>query len=137
MRRALPPHVCGEQVRVALLEARPATLSTKHLVAATNNLSVYQVKRGLIYVREHLAAQYGTPLIYVPGQGFLITEDPADVVPFAQRQFKTEYTRFKRLLTGTIDPFFACHPTDDWGRRVRDMLAGSKTTMENLSDLEP
>ncbi|WP_207944398.1 hypothetical protein [Actinomadura rubrisoli] len=45
-RPRVPANVCGERVRVTLMEARPAGLTTKQLMVATG-LSEYYVRKGL------------------------------------------------------------------------------------------
>ena len=52
----VPANVSGDLVRVALMEARPAGLTTRQLVVATE-LSAYQVQSGLRLLREILAAR--------------------------------------------------------------------------------
>ncbi|MEV0237500.1 hypothetical protein [Nonomuraea sp. NPDC050786] len=53
-------NVCGDQVRLALLEARPAGLAARQLVGAPK-LSLYQVRKGILYIREVSAMAHLTP----------------------------------------------------------------------------
>jgi hypothetical protein len=134
VRRALPEHVCGEQVRVALMEARPAALTGRQLVAATR-MSPWQVRRGLIYLRTVLAAQHGTPLIWTPGQGYRLSPPLEDLIGYERAQFQQKLTQITRLITATIDPHYASFPDDDWIRLVREQLGGARATMELLTRL--
>ncbi|WP_084960378.1 hypothetical protein [Thermoactinospora rubra] len=59
--RGLAANVGGEQVRLALPEARPARLTARQLAAATG-LSLYHVRKGILYTREVSAmASAGSP----------------------------------------------------------------------------
>ncbi|GGP78125.1 hypothetical protein [Streptomyces abikoensis] len=51
---------CGDLVRAALLEARPAGLRTSRLVAATR-LTPSKVARGIGHLRDIGAAEHLTP----------------------------------------------------------------------------
>jgi hypothetical protein len=57
-RDRLPTNVCGERVRMALMEARPA------------GLSPYQVRKGILWIKEVAAREHVTPLIYTPKGGY-------------------------------------------------------------------
>lgn len=134
MRRALPEHVCGEQVRVALMEARPSALTGRQLVSATR-MSPWQVRRGLVYLRTVLAAQHATPLIWTPGEGYRLSPPQEELIVYERAQFQQKLTQISRLITATIDPHYACFPEDDWIRLVREQLGGARATMELLTRL--
>jgi len=51
---------------LALLEVRPAGLTTRQLVAATG-LNLGHVRKGVVYVREVAAMQHLTPLTWITG----------------------------------------------------------------------
>lgn len=57
----LSANVCGEQVRIALMEARPAGLTLAQLVIATG-LSTYYVRKGLNYIKDTAALEHLTPI---------------------------------------------------------------------------
>jgi hypothetical protein len=76
----LPASVCGERVRVALMEARPAGFSTKQLMVATG-LSAYDVRKGLLWIKETAALQHLTPLIWSPKEGYRFSAPPATGSP--------------------------------------------------------
>ncbi|WP_409497389.1 hypothetical protein [Amycolatopsis sp. cmx-11-12] len=61
MRRAALGDLRRGQIRIALLEARPAGLTTRQLVATTE-LTLSQMRHGIAYLREFLAPQHMQPL---------------------------------------------------------------------------
>ncbi|ANZ35940.1 hypothetical protein BBK82_07455 [Lentzea guizhouensis] len=133
-RRGLPAHVCGEQVRMALMEARPSALTLAQLVSATK-MSLSQVRRGLVYLREVLASQHGTPLIWTPGEGYRLSPELDDLIAYARAQFRRNLTQISRLITATIEPHYSWMPDDDWIRLVREQLGGARATFELLKKL--
>ncbi|XVV07758.1 hypothetical protein ACQPW3_21220 [Actinosynnema sp. CA-248983] len=135
-RRPLPEHVCGEQVRLALVEARPAGLTARQLVAATK-LSPSQVRRGLLHVRTVLASQHATPLIWTRRDGYRLAPDLPELIDYERAQFRMELTRISRLVTAVIDPHHARFPDDDWIHLVRDQLVGVKAMVVGLTRQEP
>ncbi|MFI6393967.1 hypothetical protein ACIBHY_07245 [Nonomuraea sp. NPDC050547] len=66
----LPKNVCGERVRMALVEARPA------------GLSPYQVLKGILWIKEVAAREHLTPLIYTVRDGYRFPTDPADWISY-------------------------------------------------------
>lgn len=99
----VPANVSGDLVRVALMEARPAGLTTRQLVTATE-LSAYQVQSGLRFLREVLAAQNLTPLTWTRRDGYQLSTDPADWIAYERACVRTELTRIARLLSSTVIP---------------------------------
>jgi integrase len=71
----LAANVCADRVLLALREARPAGLSTAQLVAATG-MTLYQVRKGLLYVRETAAMANLEPLTWTRGEGWKLSSDP-------------------------------------------------------------
>ncbi|GLY08570.1 hypothetical protein Acsp01_89490 [Actinoplanes sp. NBRC 101535] len=88
----VPANVSGDLVRVALMEARPAGLTTRQLVTATE-LSAYQVQSGLRFLREVLAAQNLTPLTWTRRDGYQLSTDPADWIAYERACVRIELTR--------------------------------------------
>ncbi|MFK0250404.1 hypothetical protein ACIQUM_37375 [Amycolatopsis azurea] len=136
MRRALPSAVCAEQIRVALLEARPAGLTSKQLVAATG-LSLAQVRRGISFLREFLASQHLQPLIWTQAEGYRLDPPAEDLIAYETAQFDTHLTRMLRFLSATIDPHFGKTPRDEWIGLVHDQLNGVRAGLKSLTMLEP
>jgi hypothetical protein len=130
--RGLAANVCGERVRLALMEARPAGLSTRQLVAATA-LNLYQVRKGLLYIREVAAMQHLTPLSWSHKEGYRFSADPADWIAYEKAQFHTELTRITRLITATIAPHAAARPEDVEVRMMLDQLNGIKGALGLLT----
>ncbi|MEV4064683.1 hypothetical protein [Nonomuraea dietziae] len=74
-RPRIPVNVCGEQVRITLMEARPAALTTRQLMIATG-LSAYYVRKGLQWVKDKAALEHLTPLTWTPKKGYRFSADP-------------------------------------------------------------
>ena len=132
--RGLPSNVCAEQVMVALLEAHPVGLSTKQIAAVTD-LTTSQIRRGLAYIREHLAGEHNAPLIWTWKDGYRLAKEPADLedlVRFELGQFHAEVTRMTRFVKGTIDPHSARFPSD-WITDSLDILTGALKAMKTLA----
>ncbi|GIH97967.1 MULTISPECIES: hypothetical protein [Planobispora] len=128
----LAANVCAERVLLALSEARPAGLSTKQLVAATA-LSPYQVRKGLLYIREIAAMANLTPITWTAGQGWKLSADPAEWTAYAIAVFHQLLTRTSRLITSTIAPHAAALPGDDNAQMVLDQITGIKATLTLLT----
>ncbi|UMP06834.1 hypothetical protein [Amycolatopsis sp. EV170708-02-1] len=136
MRRALPSPVCAEQIRVALLEARPVGLTTQQLIAATG-LSLAQVRRGVSYLRDFLAAQHLQPLIWTRGEGYRLDPPVKELIAYEMAQFKMNLHRITRFLAATVDPHFGQTPKEEWIGLVHDQLNGLKAGFKALTLLEP
>ncbi|MFC5827576.1 hypothetical protein [Nonomuraea insulae] len=95
--RGLSANVCG-QVRLALLEARPAGLTARQLVAATG-LSLFQVRKGILYIREVSAMANLTPLIWTYASGYAFASMPDDWIVYERSHLRTELTRIGRFLS--------------------------------------
>ncbi|MFI0425150.1 hypothetical protein [Spongiactinospora sp. 9N601] len=111
MPRGLAANVCGGQVRLALLEARPAGLTARQLVAATG-LSIGHVRKGVTYVREVAAMAHLTPLIWTHRDGYRFSSDLDDWIAYERSRLRTELTRISRLLSATIAPHAAARPEE-------------------------
>ncbi|WP_413804518.1 SDR family oxidoreductase [Streptomyces sp. OE57] len=72
--RPLTEHY-SDLVRVALMEARPAGLHTRQLVAATR-LTKWQVTRGIRHLRDVGAAEHLTPIIWHRRHGYMFPGAP-------------------------------------------------------------
>lgn len=129
--RPLSEHY-GDLVRVALMEARPAGLQTKQLVAATR-LSPSQVARGVRHLRDVGASEHLTPIIWRRRDGYLFSEEPADWIEYEKKQFRLVLGRLTRLITGTLDPHLARHPDDEWAQLASAQLTGVRATLAQLS----
>jgi hypothetical protein len=124
----VPANVSGDLVRVALMEARPAGLSTRQLVAATE-LSAYQVQSGLRFLREVLAAQNLTPLTWTRRDGYQLSTDPADWIAYERSCVRIELTRISRFLSSTVIPHAQKLPDDEWVQLVLGQLTGVKSAL--------
>ncbi|MEQ6027959.1 hypothetical protein SOM70_35955 [Streptomyces salinarius] len=133
-RRIIADPVCpyGDLVRVALMEARPAGLQTKQLVAATR-LTPYQVARGVRHLRDVGAAEHLTPIIWRRKDGYLFSDEPADWIEYEKKQFRLVLGRLTRLITGTLDPHLARHPDDEWAQLASAQLTGVRATLAQLT----
>jgi hypothetical protein len=96
------------------MEARPAGLTTRQLVTATE-MSAYQVQSGLRFVREVLAAENLIPLTWTRRDGYQLSTEPADWIADERACVRTELTRMARLLSSTVIPHAERLPDDEWG----------------------
>lgn len=100
----------GDLVRVALMEARPAGLQTRQLVAATR-LTPSQVARGVRHLRDVGAAEHLTPIIWRRRDGYLFSEEPADWIEYEKQQFRQILGRLTRMITGPSTRTWPATPT--------------------------
>jgi hypothetical protein len=119
----LPANVFGDLVRVASMEARPAGLTTRQLVTATE-LSPYQVQSGLRFVREVLAAENLTPLTWTRRDGYQLSQDPAEWIAYERACVRIELTRIARLLSSSVIPHAQKLPDNEWVQLVLGQLTG-------------
>ncbi|MGK5555053.1 FaeA/PapI family transcriptional regulator [Actinomadura kijaniata] len=112
---------------MALKEARPAGLTTKQLVAATG-LSLYQVRKGLLYIREVAAMAERAPLSWSHAGGWRLSVDPADWRAYELQVLHQVLTRVSRLLTSTVAPHAATAP-DDEVQALLDQLTAIRSTL--------
>ncbi|MFF0066525.1 hypothetical protein ACFYRC_34330 [Streptomyces sp. NPDC005279] len=124
--RPLAEHY-SDLVRASLIEARPAGLHTRQLVAATR-LKKPQVARGIRQLRGVGAAEHLAPIIYTRRDGYVFSDDPADWIEYEKRQFREILGRLTRVITGTLDPHLARCPADEWAQ-----LAGVRATLAQLT----
>ncbi|MGV9349751.1 hypothetical protein ACWDSD_34180 [Streptomyces spiralis] len=122
----------GDLVRAALIEARPAGLQTKQLVAATR-LTPSQVARGVRHLRDAGAAEHLTPIIWRRKDGYLFSDEPADWIEYEKRQFRLVLGRLTRLITGTLDPHLARYSDDEWAQVAAAQLTGVRATLAQLA----
>lgn len=124
----LPPNVSGDAVRVALMEARPAGLTTRQLVTATE-MSAYQVQSGIRFLRDTLAAENLTPLTWTRTDGYRFSDDPADWIAYERACVRVELTRVARLLSSSVIPHAQRLPDDEWVQLVLGQLTGVKSAL--------
>ncbi|MEU9256338.1 hypothetical protein AB0D66_31590 [Streptomyces sp. NPDC048270] len=122
----------GDLVRVALMEARPAGLQTRQLVAATR-LTPSQVARGVRHLRDVGAAEHLTPIIWRRRDGYLFSEEPADWIEYEKQQFRQILGRLTRMITGTLDPHLARYPEDEWAQLASAQLTGVRAALAQLT----
>jgi hypothetical protein len=122
----LEANVSGEQVRMALMEARPAGLTFKQLVLATD-LSAYHVRKGINYIKDTAALEHLTPLTWNQRDGYRFPLNIEDWVGYELRQLDTLFLRVGRLINSTLAPHAAAHPEDDFARLALDQLNGLKS----------
>ncbi|WP_406635450.1 hypothetical protein [Amycolatopsis sp. WGS_07] len=120
-RGALPKAVTGERVRLALVEARPGGLTTKELIAVTE-LSLYQVRNGIRWIREAAAAQHRTPLTWTRLGGWSFTDDLSAWIDFETHDVRISLSRLRLILTGTALPHQERLPDDQYAALVVQQL---------------
>ncbi|MER5796262.1 hypothetical protein [Streptomyces sp. NPDC001980] len=106
----------GDLVRVALMEARPAGLSTVQLVAATR-LKKSQVQRGVRHLRDVGAAENLTRVIWRRKDGYLFSDDPADWIEYEKKQL-AQVLGPHPDDHGHARPHLARCSDDEWARPV-------------------
>lgn len=124
----------GDLVRAALMEARPAGLHTRQLVAATR-LTPSKVTRGIEHLRDIGAAEHLTPIIWRRRDGYMFSDEPADWIEYEKKQFAQILHRLTRVITGTLDPHLARHPDDEWANLAVAQLTGVRATLAQLAKL--
>ncbi|MEV5784611.1 hypothetical protein AB0L42_26920 [Streptomyces sp. NPDC052287] len=129
--RPLAEHY-GDLVWASLIEARPAGLHTRQLVAATR-LKKSQVARGIGHLRDVAAAEHLTPIIYTYKDGYVFSDEPADWIEYEKKQFRQILGRLTRVITGTLDPHLARCPEDEWAQLAVAQLTGVRATLAQLS----
>ncbi|MEV4178194.1 hypothetical protein [Nonomuraea sp. NPDC049709] len=128
-------NVYGEQVRLALLEARPAGLTAQQLVAATG-LSLYQVRKGILYIREVAAMANLTQLIWTYAYGYAFASTPVDWIAYERSRLRMELTRVSRFLSATVAPHTALTPEEDWIKLVLGQLNVIQTALSLVNKAE-
>ncbi|GAA1564176.1 hypothetical protein GCM10009678_54090 [Actinomadura kijaniata] len=128
----LAANVCGDRVLMALREARPAGLSTAQLVAATG-MTLYQVRKGLLYIRETAAMANLEPLTWTRGDGWRLASDPAEWVAYTAAVCHQMLVRTRRLITSTAAPAVAARPDDEDAQTMLDLLTGVKAGLSQLA----
>lgn len=129
MTAPLPKHVSGEQVRMAILNARPGGVAKALLIDVTG-LTPSQVSNGITWIRETSAAENLTPLIWTARNGYQFSEDPADWMNYEISQFRRVLTTMRRTLTGTLDPHKAKHPRDAFVKLALDNITSMISAAE-------
>lgn len=130
-RARLTARTCGSEVQRALLEARPAGMHSKQLVAATS-LTPNQVKRGVLYLREVLALEGRTPLVYSPKDGYALSYEVLDWIVYERGAFTTLLRRIERLLSATVQPHAAALPEDQIAATILEDVLAVRVSIKNL-----
>jgi hypothetical protein len=128
----LAANVCGDRVILALREARPAGLTTKQLVASTG-MTLYQVRKGLLYVRETAAMAGLTPLTWSRSEGWKLASDPAEWVAYTAAVCHQLLVRARRLISSTAAPAAAKAPDDEDAQIMLELLTGVKAGLSQLA----
>jgi hypothetical protein len=131
-RERVPANVCGEKVRIALMEARPAGLTLRQLVSATR-LSAYQVRKGILWIKEVAATEHLTPITYTAKDGYRFPTESADWTLYERSQFAAALTRISRLLSGTIAPHALKFPDDRWAQFVLSQVSSMVALLDMLA----
>jgi hypothetical protein len=131
-RRGLSANVCGEQVRIALMEARPAGLSLDQLVIATG-LSPYYVRKGLNYIKDTAALEHLTPLTWTRQDGYRFPVHVEDWITYELGQVESLFNRMSRIITSTIAPHAAAHPDDDFAQLALEHVSGMKAGLAMIA----
>ncbi|MFC6879619.1 MULTISPECIES: hypothetical protein [Actinomadura] len=118
-------NVCGERVRIALMEARPAGLTLKQLMQATG-MSAHHVRKGLNYIKDTSALEHLTPLTYDARNGYRFPVNVADWIAYELGGVQTLFNRASRLITSTIAPHAAARPEDEFARNALEQINGLK-----------
>ena len=132
MRGPLKRAISADRVRLALFEARPAGLTGKHLLTATE-LSEAQIRRGLAELRDIGTAEGLPPLIWTHADGYQYCEDVDVLEAYELAIFRRRLTEIGRLITGTIAPHAAMLPGDSWVQLVLTQLNGVQASFEALA----
>ncbi|GAA4990072.1 hypothetical protein GCM10023205_71690 [Yinghuangia aomiensis] len=130
-RRALPPNVSGQRVRVALMEARPTGLHMHQLIRASE-LTRSQVRRGISYLRDTATELDLTPLIWDRRHGYRFSADPEDWAAYELRQFRKELSFIRRIVTGCVLPHQQQRPEDKAVKLMLGQLNGIESSFEYL-----
>ncbi|MEV4017392.1 hypothetical protein AB0J35_43565 [Nonomuraea angiospora] len=114
-------NVCGEQVRLALLEA----LTARQLVAVK--------RKGILYIREVSAMANLTPLIWTYAGGYAFASMPDDWIAYGRSRLRTELTRISRFLSATVAPHATLTPEEEWIKLVLSRLNVVQTALNLLN----
>lgn len=85
------------------------------------------------HLRDVGAAEYLTPIIWRPKDGYLFSDEPADWIDYEKKQFRLVLGRLTRLITGTLDPHLSRHPDDEWAQVAAAQLTGVRATLAQLA----
>jgi hypothetical protein len=125
-------HISGEQVRLALMTARPSGLTKGQLTEATG-LTPSQTSNGLLWIKEVAAAEHLTPMSWTARDGYRFSDDPVDWVGYEVAQLRRILTTLSRLITGTADPHRAALPQDPFARMLIKNTEGMISTWNSSS----
>jgi hypothetical protein len=122
-------HISGEQVRLALMTARPGGLTKTQLVDVTG-LTPSQTANGLLWIKEVASAEHLTPMSWTARDGYRFSDDPVDWVGYEIGQLRRILTTLVRLITGTADPHRAALPQDPFARMLLKNTEGMISSLE-------
>ncbi|MEC3982552.1 hypothetical protein [Amycolatopsis sp. H20-H5] len=125
--------VVGERVRLALVAARPEGLSTRQLIDVTE-LTLYQVRNGLRWIRETAAAEHLTPLTWTLRGGYAFSDDPSDWIIFEKRQLDAVLNKLRLTLTGVFAPHLQRIPSDPYVTMALQQINGVIAALEFVKD---
>ncbi|MFI7443198.1 hypothetical protein [Nonomuraea indica] len=129
--RALSEMVCGDRVYSALIEARPAGLTFKQLIKATQ-MSAHHTRKGLNYVKDVLALERKTPLTWTRKDGFRLPDNPADWIAFEVDGLSAELNRITRITKQVFAPHAAARPDDAFAELALDYISGMKAGLTGI-----
>lgn len=127
----LSAQICGESVYAALIKARPAGLTFRQIIEATQ-LSAHHARKGLNYVKDVLALANETPLTWTRADGFRLSQDPADWIAFEIDGLSAELTRITRVTTQVFAPHAAVLPGDAFAKQALNFIVGMQAGMEGI-----
>lgn len=87
------------------------------------DLSLNQIRAGLVWVTGYGALQHAMPLTWIR-DGYGVTDEPPDWIARERTAVHGLYTRALRLVTGTAEPQAHRTPEDPWIRLYLDQLTG-------------
>jgi hypothetical protein len=129
--RVLTAEVCGDRVYAALLEARPAGLTFKQLMKATN-LSAHHTRKGLNYAKDVLALANATPMTWTYGEGFRLPQDPAEWIMAEVGDLSKRLNGIVRATKQMFAPHAAARPDDDFAHEALDFIVGMKAGLNGI-----
>lgn len=127
----LAASVCGEQVWLALAEARGSGrgLSLARLGEAID-LTPYQTGKGIKWFKLTGAQYYKAPLSRTYKYGFQVVDDPDLVLGFVRSECHVSAVRLGNLITGTVIPHTLLHPSDPVAKRLLAQLTGVASLLD-------
>jgi len=126
----------GETVYTALLRAQPGGLTTIAL-QQTTGLSLYRVRKGLTYIRDHMALASATALIWDRENGYQLSTGVENCTAYIITAYASLVTRAGRLLYGTVGPHAAANPADPQAQLFFQLLNSALAALTIAMNQEP